>query len=259
MGILIFTWIVKEILSDQHSCPSLNLLALINIYIYQSTHFHNHILDLVLTHNTEIANIVVMPKNPVLSDHYIITFQLSQVHRVSPDSTLYFSRKLSSKTADAFINELPGLFVHCGDFLGSSQNAYTNASVNSIDQLTNNINDVLCRTLDTIAPLKKRKVCSKKLAPWYNDHTRALKKTSRQLERKWCSTKLQVFLNAWKDSLLSYKHALSTARSSYFSTLIDKNRNNPRHLFNTLARLTKNHVDPCVSIPFSSNDFMTFL
>ena len=84
------------------------------------------------------------------------------------------------------------------------------------------------------------------------------KKASRQLERKWRSTKLQVFFHAWKDSLLSYKHALSTARSSYFSTLIDKNRNNPRHLFNTVARLTKNHVDPCVFIPFSSNDFMNF-
>ena len=123
----------------------------------------------------------------------------------------------------------------------------------SIDQLTNNINFVLCRTLDIIAPLK-RKVCSKKLATWYNDHTHALKKASHQLERKWRSTKLQVFFHAWKDSLLSYKHALSTARPSYFSTLIE-NRNNPRHLFNTVPRLTKNHVDPCVSIPFSSNDY----
>ena len=112
-----------------------------------------------------------MPKNPVLSDHYLITFQLSQVRCVSPDPTFYFSCKLSSRTADAFIKVLPGSFVHCGDFLGSSQNAYTYASINSIDQLTTNINYVLCRTLDTIPPLKKRKVCSKKLAPWYNDHT----------------------------------------------------------------------------------------
>ena len=63
-----------------------------------------------------------------------------------------------------------------------------------------------------IEPLKKRKVCYKKLAPWYNDHTHALKKASRQLERKWRSTKLQVLFHAWKDSLLSYKHALSKAR-----------------------------------------------
>ena len=105
--------------------------------------------------------------------------------------------------------------------------------------------------------LRRGKSTHKKLAPWYNDHTRALKKASRQL--KWRSTKLQVFFHAWKDSLLSYKHALSTACSLYFSTLIDGNRNNPRHLgFITVARLTKNHVDPCGSIPFSSNNFMNF-
>ena len=97
---------------------------------------------------------------------------------MSPDPTFYFSRKLSFRTAEAFINELPGSFVHCGDFLGSSQNAYTNASINLIDQMTTDINYVLCRTLNSIAPLKKRKICYKKLAPWYNDHTRAFKKAN---------------------------------------------------------------------------------
>lgn len=239
-----FLSIIQSIGFDQH--------------IHQSTHSHNHTLDLVLTYDTEIANIAVMPKNPVLSDHYLITFQLAQVCHMSPDPTFYFSRMLSSRTANDFINELPGSFVHCGDFLGSSQNSYKNASINSIDHLTDNINNILSKTLDTIAPLKKRKVRHKKLAPWYNDRTRALKQASRQLERKWRSTNLQVFLHAWKDSLLAYKHALSKARSSYFSTLIDENRNNPRHLFNTVASLTKNHVDPCASIAFSSNDFMNF-
>ena len=32
-----------------------------------------------------------MPKNPVLSDHYLITFQLSQVRHVSTDPTLAIS------------------------------------------------------------------------------------------------------------------------------------------------------------------------
>ena len=51
--------------------------------------------------------------------------------------------------------------------------------VNSIDQLIDNINDVLCSSLDTIASLQKRKVCYKKLAPWYNGQTLALKQASR--------------------------------------------------------------------------------
>uniref|UniRef100_A0A0E9X5P8 Endonuclease/exonuclease/phosphatase domain-containing protein n=1 Tax=Anguilla anguilla TaxID=7936 RepID=A0A0E9X5P8_ANGAN len=101
-------------------------------HIHQSTHSHNHTLDLVLTYDTEIANIAVMPNNPVLSDHYLIIFQLSQVCHVSPDPSFYLSRKVSSRTANAFINELPGSFVHCGDFLGSRPNAYKNASISSL-------------------------------------------------------------------------------------------------------------------------------
>lgn len=230
----------------------------LNQHVHQSTHSHNHTLDLVLTYSAEITNVAVMLENPVLSDHYLITFELLQGCHASLDPAFYYSRKLSSWTANAFINELPGSFVHCGDFLGASHNAFTNANKNTIDQLTDNVNNILCRTLDTVAPLKKRKVCNKKLAPWYNDYTRSLKQVSRQLERKWRSTKLQVFFHAWKDSLLAYKRALSTSRSSYFSTLIDENKNNPRHLFSTVAKLTKNQADPCVSAPFNSNDFMNF-
>src|SRR4029434_2069441 len=69
----------------------------------------------------------------------------------------------------------------------------------------------------------------------------ALKQTTRKLEKKWCSTKLEVFHLAWKDSLLSYKRVLSEAKSAYYSSLIDNNKNNPKFLFNTISRLTKNH------------------
>ena len=75
-----FLSIIESIGSDQH--------------IHQSTHPHNHTLDLVLTYDTELANIAVMPKNPVLSDHYLATFQLSKVCHVSPDPTFYFSHNL---------------------------------------------------------------------------------------------------------------------------------------------------------------------
>src|SRR4029434_5838477 len=84
--------------------------------------------------------------------------------------------------------------------------------------------------------------------------------TTRKLEQKWYSTKLEVFHLAWKDSLLSYKRVLSEAKSAYYSSLIDNNKNNPKFLFNTISRLPKNHntIEHSVPIIFSSNDFMTF-
>ncbi len=36
-----------------------------------------------------------------------------------------------------------------------------------------------------------------------------------------------------------YNSALKTARSDYFSSLLEENKHNPRYLFNTVAKLTK--------------------
>ncbi len=44
---------------------------------------------------------------------------------------------------------------------------------------------------------------------------------------------------AWRESTLSYRKALKTARSDYFSSLLEENKHNPRYLFNTVAKLTK--------------------
>ncbi len=61
------------------------------------------------------------------------------------------------------------------------------------------------------------------------------------------------------ESTLSYRKALKTARSDYFSSLLEENKHDPRYLFNTVAKLTKNKttsVDICQQ--HSSNDFMNY-
>ncbi len=65
---------------------------------------------------------------------------------------------------------------------------------------------------------------------------------------------------AWPESTLSYRKALQTARSDYFSSLLEENKHNPRYLFNTVAKLTKNKTSTGVDIPqqHSSNDFMNY-
>ena len=43
-----------------------------------------------------------------------------------------------------------------------------------MNQLADSIEFTLCETLDVVVLLKRKKIIQKKLAPWYNDHTRAL-------------------------------------------------------------------------------------
>ncbi len=72
-------------------------------------------------------------------------------------------------------------------------------------------------------------------------------------------TNLEVFRIAWKNSMSSYRQALKAARTKHICKLIDKNQNNPRFLFSTVARLT-NQMSPDLNIPsqFNSNAFMNF-
>ncbi len=92
-----------------------------------------------------------------------------------------------------------------------------------------------------------------------NEYT-MLKRAARKMECSWRKTKLEVFRIAWWESTLSYRKALKTARSDYFSSLLEENKHNPRYLFNTVAKLTKNKASTGVEISQQhiSNDFMNY-
>ncbi len=121
--------------------------------------------------------------------------------------------------------------------------------VNSSEQLdvTETMDSLFSSTLDTVAPLCLRKIKEKSPTPWY-EHTRTLTRAARKMERSWRKTKLEVFRIAWRESTLSYRKALKTARSDYFSSLLEENKHNPRYLFNTVAKLTKNKASTGVDI-----------
>ncbi len=114
-------------------------------------------------------------------------------------------------------------------------------------------------TLDTVAPLRLRKIKENSLTLWYNEHTRT-RRSARIMECSWRKTKLEVFRIAWRESTLSYRKALKTARSVFFSSLLEENKHNPRYLFNTVTKLTKNKASTGVGISqeHSSNDFMNY-
>ena len=144
--------------------------------------------------------------------------------------------------------------------LNVTEDSCANFSPSKIDHLVDSAAGSLRTTLDSIAPIKKKIIKQKRLAPWYNSLTRKLKETSRKLERKWRSTKLEESHLVWQDSLRTYRKALRNARGAYYSSLIEEHKNNPRFLFSTVARLTQSQssVEPCIPRALSSNNFMSF-
>ena len=213
-----------------------------------------HTLDLILTYGISIEHLTIFPHNDFLSDHFLLTFDFVLTSFNPPDKAV-LTRSISDNVIAKFKERLSSAIesVNC------SLDPCTSVSSN-IECLTNNLTDLLKTTLDDIAPLKMKIKKQERSAPWFNLLARELKQRSRRLERVWRSTKTDMAYIAWKDSFKTYKKTLSRIRSNYFSSLIEENKNNPRFLFSTLARLTKNHnsIEPIIPSNLCSDDFLKF-
>ncbi|RCU38665.1 hypothetical protein DVA76_17745, partial [Acinetobacter baumannii] len=134
-------------------------------------------LDLVLSYGIEIEHLIVFPQNPVLSDRYLITFEFILLD-YRPLGKHSFSRFLSDRAVAKFKEVIPSAFnsMPC---LNITEDSYATFSPSQIDHLVDSAAGSLRTTLDCIAPIKKKIIKQKRLAPWYNSLTRKLKETSR--------------------------------------------------------------------------------
>ncbi len=214
------------------------------------THCRNHTLDLILSHGIDVSGVEILQQSDDISDHYLVLCKLHIAKTVNSTPCYKYGRTITSSTKDCFVSNLPDL----SQFLSISN------SSEQLDDVTETMDSLFSSTLDTVAPLRLRKIKEKSPTPWYNEHTRTLKRAARKMERSWRKTKLEVFRIAWRESILSYRKALKTARSDYFSSLLEENKHNPRYLFNTVTKLTKNKASTGVGISqeHSSNDFMNY-
>ena len=224
------------------------------------THSFGHTLDLVLTHGIDPESVAVFHPNPLLSDHYLITFEFVLLKQDQSANTR-LSRHLSETAVAKFKDECAKLPIslhgvrHCNEL-----ECPTTATASYIDNLTAGVASSLRLTLDSIAPLKKRPAKQTKKALWFNSETRKLKQTVRSLERQWRSHHKTDAYDAWRAGLIQYKKLIRATRAAYYSSLIEENKNNHRLLFNTVAKLTRSHHSTNPNIPpsLSSNDFMEY-
>ncbi len=195
------------------------------------THCRNHTLDLILSHGIDVSGVEILQQSDI-SDHYLVLCIFHIAKAVKPTPCYKYGRTITSTTKDCFINNLPDI----SQFLSISN------SSEQLDDVTETMDSLFSSTLDTVAPLRLRKIKEKSPTPWYNEHTRALKRAAWKMECSWRKTKLEVFRIAWRENTLSFpflRKALKTARSAYFTSLLEENKHNPKYLFNTVAKLTK--------------------
>ena len=210
------------------SAELLDILHCFNItqHVDFPTHTGGHTLDLVCTSGVTINNLTCT--DLAISDHLTITLDIDIPTPLVKQKRIITYRNLKSINPSSFSSTLADTIP---------ENLLTSAI--SPAELVNTYNNVLSSCLDQTAPTKSRTVSFTHSAPWYTDHLRHLKAKGRQLERLHKKTGLSVHLDAYKLHQQHYKEALNTARSSYYSSIIDSGHNNPKTLFSTINKLLK--------------------
>ncbi len=136
-------------------------------HISGPTHSRNHTLDLILSHGIDVNGVEILQQSDDISD-YLVLCKLHIVKAVN--STPYkYGRTITSTTKDSFVSNLPDL----SKFLSISN------SSEQLDDVTETMDSLFSSTLDTVAPLRLRKIKEKSPTPWYNEHTRTLKRAAR--------------------------------------------------------------------------------
>ncbi|XP_056587301.1 uncharacterized protein LOC130407959 isoform X1 [Triplophysa dalaica] len=146
-------------------------------YINRPTHRLNHTLDLIISHGADLTNIDIIPQSDDVSDHHLIICTL-RTAEISCISRYRQGRTITSTTKDSFVKNLPDL---------TSLITFP-TNIKLLDDMTSNMGTIFSNTLEAVAPMKSKRINEKNIAPWYNNTTRALKRETRKLERKWKQT-----------------------------------------------------------------------
>ncbi len=129
------------------------------------THCRNHTLDLILSHGIDVSGVEILQQSDDISDHYLVLCKLHIAKTVNSTPCYKYGRTITSSTKDCFVSNLPDL----SQFLSISN------SSEQLDDVTETMDSLFSSTLDTVAPLRLRKIKEKSPTPWYNEHTRTLK------------------------------------------------------------------------------------
>ncbi len=167
-------------LSADEDAFELHSVQLINSFgvkqnVTGPTHRFNHTLDLIISHGIDLTDIDIVPQSDDVTDHFLVScmLRITDINYMAPRYCP--GRTIVPVTKDRFTNNLPDL----------SQLLCVPINTNELDKMTSNMGTIFSNMLETVAPIKLKKVREKCAAPWYNSYTHSLKKETRNLERKW--------------------------------------------------------------------------
>uniref|UniRef100_A0A8C5G3G3 Reverse transcriptase domain-containing protein n=1 Tax=Gouania willdenowi TaxID=441366 RepID=A0A8C5G3G3_GOUWI len=151
--------------SDSLSSAFMSLIDSVGFFqtINEATHRLNHTLDLVLTYGLDINELKVYPENYLLSDHFLISFNII-LEDLALCNKIVTSRNLSNSAVAKFKEAIPAA-------LNSVHHPINNYDINynpsQLDLLVDSSASLLKSTLDSIAPLREKTINTRSPRDFY--------------------------------------------------------------------------------------------
>ena len=116
--------------------------------------------------------------------------------------------------------------------------------------------------VDKHAPLKSRMVTIRPAAPWFSEEIKLERRVRRRIERRWRRTRSPEDRLRFIEQNRIVNELLFSARSQYYTKLIDDNCLNQRKLFGIVSKLLHRSPAPqypsCFSVADLSNKLIGF-
>lgn len=213
-------------------------------HVKTPTHNRGHLLDLVITRNSDAVISNVSSSSQLPSDHVVITGRIS-VLRPKPTRIFVNHRKLRNIDLCAFSECICATTLITEPCL-------------DLDSLVHQYNTDLTNTLDMHAPKRPRFVTVRPHAPWFDDSLREAKAKKRRYERKYRSSGLEIDKQIFRDYCDSYYRRLNDAKTSYHRNRFSNA--DQRSLFrdvDIMTREKRSNIFPS-SLADQTNQFLTY-
>ncbi|HBK70179.1 MAG TPA: hypothetical protein DDZ39_00730 [Flavobacteriaceae bacterium] len=236
--------------SDSNNSNNLlNLLDMFNLknVVKSSTHNKGNILDLVICNENERALKEVYVDHSIsISDHFLINMKLRLERECCEEKKIVEYRNFNNFNRDNFSIYIKSMFQNTLRF--------TDASC---------YNKILKCALDEFVPIKKvgqKKTIDGLINKWYDKEVCMLRRERRKYESIYRKNKTEDN----KQTYIRYRNKVTSAikrkKTEYFNVLFERNRGDPKMIFNSLKKLYQPNVqeNKIMNNPLSENKFAQY-
>ena len=213
------------------------------------THKYGHTLDLLLSRNTSNIISSVEWTIPFISDHYTVHATINVPTKTRPPLIKKLVRSFRKIDINQFSNDIFNSVLH-------------SSSPSSLDSYFQLFTSTLSSILDKHAPQKLVSSYPRESKPYITPEILSAKSLRSKFETIYRRTKLESDKLIFKTQAHLVAKLITLSRRTFYRSLINKHKNQPRQLWSTLNSLLNRKSPPTLptteSYPVLAKSFLNF-